>query len=269
MTEYKTEEEQVEQLKNWWKQHGNTVITSVSLVCIVWFGTRYWQSEQKKEAEAASSKYSELLEAVLVNEPTETQQKTAQHLAETLRSEYSGSSYAQFAALFSAKALVENGDLPKAEEELQWVLEQKPHDELKLITQLRLAKVFLGQDKFDDALAQLVGAEGTTFEASFAETKGDVHYAKGEHEDARLAYQQADLIAKGKGERRPNLKMKIDSLTVADSSSVSTAKPDVNANNSGTLQPNAEGDAQTNNEKNDGAQVNQSTETQEPKEGDV
>ena len=223
MTEFKTEEEQVEQLKQWWKDHGNKVVTGVALVCAVWVGARWWQNEQRVQSETASNVYEELLDAVLVAEPTEAQERTAMTLMNTLQEDHADSTYAQMAALFSAKAAVKAGDLAKAEKDLSWVLENKPEDELKLITQARLARVQFGQEKYDEALAQLTGAEGSNFEASYEEIRGDIYYAQGDLDRARRAYQKADLIAKEKSERRPNLKMKLDNLTVADASKETAA----------------------------------------------
>ncbi len=217
MAELRTEEEQVEALKNWWKENGrSTVIGVVAAVAIV-LGWRGWQDYQQNTAAAASALYQNLLAAAVVQQGeslTEEKRKTAEHLAGQLKTDFESLAYARYAALWLAKSAVESGNLTRAEEELNWVLSHDPDETLAGITRLRLARVQLAMGNADQALSQLKGSPAAGFQASFYEVQGDIYQAMGREEDARQAYVKAK--AAPQGEQRPLLAMKLDDLAVAE-----------------------------------------------------
>ena len=56
-----TEEEQVEQLKNWIKQYGPTVIAGIVMALIIVTCWHYWQDYQTRMLTSASRTYDEML----------------------------------------------------------------------------------------------------------------------------------------------------------------------------------------------------------------
>ena len=104
----RTEEEQIELLKKWLNENGTSIIVSIVVVLAVVFGYRTWDTQTRETAEAASVIYEELVEAVTVNPPqtiSDENLSTSKFLANQLKSEYSNSTYAQFAAMHLAKLL--------------------------------------------------------------------------------------------------------------------------------------------------------------------
>ena len=188
--EYSTDEEQVEALKRWWRENGKSTVISIVIAISGVFAWQGWQKQQQADVEAASAIYQNMLTVVESQPMTDDQRATANHLAETLKKDFSNSSYARFAGFYKAKFAVEKNDLDTAETELRWVLESNPSTEISLQAKLRLARVLYAKQELDAALA-IIPADGLGYSAAFEELRGDIYNAKGEVSQARLAYQKA------------------------------------------------------------------------------
>jgi predicted negative regulator of RcsB-dependent stress response len=212
---YETEDEQLESLKRWWRENGKSTLVAIVIGLVGVFGWQGWQKQQLQQTEAASAIYQNLLQVSSTNngELSPSQQATANHLATTLKTDFSGSTYAIFAAFYKAKFAVSENDLETAETELQWVLDNNSPAELAIQARLRLARVLHSQQKYDQALA-LLDLEGTDSTSGFEELRGDVLLAQGDKDGAVKAYQKAaQLNATGDGlVQNPILTMKLQQL---------------------------------------------------------
>lgn len=227
MTAHLTEEEQLEALKRWWSENGTSTVVGVALAVSGYLGWGFWQDKQQADAEAASSSYQTLMEAV-VAEPgqalSEEKSATANHLADELKAQHGDSLYASQAALFKAKLAVESDDLTAAAAELEWVIAQNVEPSMTLLTRSRLARVQLDLGEHDKALATVADANSGSFKALFAEIRGDVLLAQGKDSEARAAYQlAADNLIPEQAGRRPLLEMKINDLQSAPVAGAATA----------------------------------------------
>ena len=219
MAEHLTEEEQLQALKTWWKENGSTLITAVLVGLICYFGFQWWQNYQQQQAEQASVLYSELLETVNVpaNETLSDEKKaTANYLIKQLQNDYSSSQYAFNASLFAGKLAVDGQNFALAEESLLWA-KGKADAAMIPVVNLRLARVLVAQEKYDDALSLLneeKSAEVTdAFGSVYAELRGDILLAKNDIEGARVAYQQSlDTLLDPTGFRQRLLPIKIANL---------------------------------------------------------
>jgi len=179
------EQEQLAELKAWWKLYGNLLInvfTAAMLIVSAWLG---WNWYQRSQSAQASMVYQVLQKAV--------QDKDSQRLKAAsgeLLDKYSHSTYASLGALITAKAMMDSGDAKTGKLQLLWVVEHG-QDELRDLARLRLAAVLLDEKAYDDALKQLDGNVGSGFAARFAENRGDVFSAQGKVREARAAYQSA------------------------------------------------------------------------------
>ena len=78
-----------------------------------------------------------------------------------------------------------------AADELQWVLNNKPADDLELLATLRLARVEAARGNANKALALVEAKEAENMTSAYEEAKGDFHISLGHYEAAYTAYQAA------------------------------------------------------------------------------
>ena len=202
MESYRTEEEQVEALRRWWSENGRSTLVAVVLALGLGFGYQGWKDYRQNQAEAASDLYQRMLQAYSAPALSPEQQKIAVQLAEQLRADFEGSTYAQFAALRLAQAAVDGNDLARAQEQLRWVLGKADKgSDVALIAQLRLARVMAAAGEPEQALAILEQGDEGAYKASYAIARGDVLLGQGRAEEAREAYSAALALAAGDGQR--------------------------------------------------------------------
>jgi len=222
VADHLTEEEQLQQLKNWWKENGVSLAAAILLGVTAYFGFQWWQNHQQQQAEQASALYSDLLESIQADPlgakvVSEENKKTAHYITKQLQTTYSGSLYAVNASLFAAKIAVEDGDLATAENALKWANDNSS-DAMKAIAALRLARLYVAQEKYDAALI-LVDSDAAALQSLNAELRGDILLAKKDISGARAAYQTAlDTVGETASFRRQLLPIKLANLTGAGES---------------------------------------------------
>ncbi len=217
MEQYRTEEEQVQALGRWWSENGRSMVASVVVALAAVFGWQAWQAHEVRQQEQASDLYQALLQAMDKQDATPGSQ-VAIDRAEQLKSEFGGSTYAQFAALQLAALAVNEGKLPEAEAQLRWVLGKAAKgSDIAQVAQLRLARVLAASGATDQALTILAEGEPGSYGASYAAAKGDILLAAGRNDEARDAYSLAVASAAGGGQglNLPALQQKLQSLTPA------------------------------------------------------
>ena len=105
-----TEEQQIEELKRWWSEHGRTVIAGIVLGLGTVIGWTSWQNYQEGEAEALSARYASIETAAEAKQYEQVRTETDQLIAE-----HPQSAYAALSALIGANAAYSNEDLVTAE----------------------------------------------------------------------------------------------------------------------------------------------------------
>ena len=80
MSELKTEEEQIEAFKTWWKKNGTALVLALAVGVGGYFGWQAWQNSQENHLAEASSLYQSLTEAS-ANIAQDENQKTVRYLA--------------------------------------------------------------------------------------------------------------------------------------------------------------------------------------------
>ncbi len=210
------EQEQLDELKTWWKQYGNLVTAFVVVVALGAVGWQAWNWWQRGQAAQAAAVYSTLEQAVAGHDAMK-----AREAAGELIDKFSGTTYAGLAALLSAKLQVDSGDLKTAKLQFAWAAEHAKDKELRDLARLRLAAVLLDEKAYDEALKQLADAPSAPFAPRYAEQKGDILAAQGKTAEAKAAYDsalakldEADKGAadQGRGPYRELLQIKRESL---------------------------------------------------------
>lgn len=195
------DDDQVEVLKNWWQENGISTIVSIFLAISAVVGWQYFKDSNHDKKEKASFAYQELIESVfdIQRNPDDIKIARAIFMADNIKSEFSKSAYGHFSALLKARQAVEDDDLELAEEELNWILNNKPVDEVRYITELRLAKVLFSQERHDEAITLLEIDNKHFFSHAFLELKGDILMSLERYPEAVDAYQKSIDISDEEG----------------------------------------------------------------------
>ncbi|MBK7954503.1 MAG: tetratricopeptide repeat protein [Candidatus Accumulibacter sp.] len=179
------EQEQIAEMKAWWKQYGNLlagVVAAVSIAIVAWQG---WNWYQRNQAAQASAVFAVMQKAVIESDAQRIKAASGE-----LIEKYAGTAYAPLAALMAARAMADAGDAKTAKVQLLWVAEHGK-EELRDLARLRLAALLLDDKAYDEALQQLDGSPSAGFAVRFQDSRGDVLRAQGKTAEARAAYQTA------------------------------------------------------------------------------
>lgn len=206
---HRTEEEQVEAIKNWWKENGTSVVIGVALGIAAIFGVRYWFDYQKAQAQQASALYAEVLASMA------SDKQKSDSLASEIATNYSSTPYASLTALSLAKVKVEDKDYQGAQAYLQWVLDNGTDEGFQHVARIRLARLFIQQKMLDEAEKLIKGISSAGFDTEYAELRGDIFLSNGELTQAEENYRLAQAGLQPSSQRSQFLQMKIDDLVVA------------------------------------------------------
>ena len=203
---YETEEEQLDAVKRWWKENGQSTIIGVVLGVAIILGWNYWQNLKKNQTEQASAVYGQLIQAIGTDK-----KDSAEKLAERIQSEYPKTEYAAYSGLLLAKLKVQQGDIPKAQALLKGIA-AGTDKELSNVAKIRLVRLMLASGEYEQGL-QLINdvdpATSSSFSGNYDELVGDLYVALDRLDQARTAYQKA----LENGYKSPLLQFKIDDLT--------------------------------------------------------
>lgn len=197
MSEYRSDEETVEAIANWWRENGLFLVGAIVLAMAGVFGWNYWQGQTQQRSEGASALYMAWQQA---------RGDQAEALAVQLEEDYPRSAYLAFVRLDQARRSVEAGDPDAARGPLEAVLESRVDDQIKDVARVRLARIAIAEGDTDTAL-ELLGAAADT--SIVAEVRGDALRHAGELREAGDAYERALRLAR---EPRPLLQIKYEDL---------------------------------------------------------
>ncbi|WGE32214.1 YfgM family protein [Actinobacillus genomosp. 2] len=185
----KTEEQQFEEAKSWFKENGTPIVVAVFIACAATFGWNFWKNHQLETAQQTSVAYQNVMESYL-QDPT----KNAP-LVEKFISENKDSSYAVFSQLESAKQAVEKADFATAKVILQNTMTSTSDATLQTLIRFRLAMIDYQLKGYDDALATLGQITDPVWEQRKLMLTGDILVAKGDKTSAKGVYEKAKSIA--------------------------------------------------------------------------
>lgn len=183
------EEQEINEIKNWWNENYKTIIAAVILSVGGTYGWRYWQDYQVTQAQQLSAQYDQ----VIYSNSADLAAKNAQIDAFVKANDKT--SYATLALLDKAKLAVNNQDYAQAEATLKQAVSQAPDEIFASVGALRLATVQFQQKQFDQALDTLKLVKDQSWSSRKNLLTGDILLAKGDKEAAKASYQQAQQNA--------------------------------------------------------------------------
>jgi predicted negative regulator of RcsB-dependent stress response len=173
----------MERAKSWLKTNGIWIIAGIAIGVGGLGAWRWYQEKREAQAETASARYEELVDAFTRNDKAR-----GMTLLDQLNSEYAWTPYASLGTLIAARVQVEANELDKAAAGLKSVMDNAKDDELQMIARMRLARVQAAQGKYDEALATLKVDNAGEFGPRIADARGDVLLAKGDRDGALKEY---------------------------------------------------------------------------------
>nr|WP_286009710.1 tetratricopeptide repeat protein [Salinicola sp. S1-1-2] len=212
----RTEEEQLDAIKQWWKDNGTALIVGILVAVAGVLGWQAWQRYQDGQAADASATYQQLMAVAGGENLDDNAREQALTLVDTLRDEHGGTLYADMAGLLEAKIAVEAGDNAQARDALNAVVSSSDRDYIRALARIDLARIEIADGEAQAALDTLDGEVPGALAAQRQSVIGDAYVALERPQDARDAYQQAQRLAQDADQTIYGLQLKLDDLGVED-----------------------------------------------------
>ncbi len=203
------EQEQLDDLKHFWRQYGNLITWALIAVfgtIAAWNGWHYWQRTQ---AAQAATMYDEVERAAQAGDAERVERAFAD-----MKDRFARTTYAQQAGMLAAKVLIEKGNTDAARAALAWVADKSSDEGYQAVARLRLAGVLVQAKAYDDALKQLAGDFPLSFQPLVADRRGDVYILQGKKAEARAEYVKAYKNSDERAEYRRLVEVKLSALGV-------------------------------------------------------
>lgn len=207
MAELRTEEEQLDAIKRWWKENGTSLIAGIAIAIAGVVGWNAWQSYQDNQAQAASMRYQQLVNLADGGEVDE-----ARSLAAEITDEHGSTLYADLARLIDAGLAVDAGELDEARDILDGVIAASNREYVQGLARLRLARLQVATDDAEAALDTLARDVPAALTAQQADVRGDALRALGRDDEARQAWQEALAVAEQRNQPIYGVQLKLDDL---------------------------------------------------------
>ncbi len=187
MNDLRTDDQVADDIRQWLRENGGWILAGLVIGVGALLGWNAWGDYSNAQAEEASVAYEALLSEIIAERPV-----PAADMAADLAAEYPGSPYVDQARLLLAKLYMDRNEADNAAGYLQQVVNDTKDRNIEELARLRLARVRVQQERYEDALAEVANIDSTSaFAARYHEVAGDIHYAMGDFAEARDAYAAA------------------------------------------------------------------------------
>jgi predicted negative regulator of RcsB-dependent stress response len=203
------EQEQLDQIKAFWKQYGNLITWALIAVLGAFAAWNLYQRWQTSQATDASALYDELDRVAKSGDVAKVER-----VFTDIKDKFPSTTYAQQGALLVAKIYFEAGKAAESKAALTWVAEKSSDDGYQAIARLRLAALLVNDKAYDEALKQLVGKFPSEFSPLVADRKGDVFMLQSKKAEARAEYEKAYKEFDERTEYRRLVEVKLNGLGV-------------------------------------------------------
>jgi predicted negative regulator of RcsB-dependent stress response len=175
--------EQGEQVRQWLRNNGSSVIGGIAVGLALIAGWQWWQKKQEMHGQAAAAAYAQLTDAVRDNADA----RRVGAFAKSLQADYAKSTYSTLASLRLAAYQMDHGDAKSA----LATLDSAPATTdagLSTLVRLRAARLLLNLGRPADALARVQTVTTPDYASIVGEIRGDADVALGRIDAARQDY---------------------------------------------------------------------------------
>ena len=209
------EQEQLDQLKHFWKQYGNPITWALIAVLALFASWNFYHYWQRSQAVQAAAMFDEVARVANSGDQAKIDRAFAD-----MKDRFASTTYAQQAGLMVAKQYFTLGNVAAAKSALSWVADKSSDKGYQSIAKLRLAGI-LGETKaYDEALTLLGGAFPKEFEALVADRKGDIFALQAKRSEAIAEYAKAFKGFDDRVEYRRLVEVKLNALGVDPAASL-------------------------------------------------
>lgn len=206
------EQEQLDQLKHFWKRYGNLItwlLIAVLGSLAAWNGYQWWN---KRQAEQASAMFDEVERVISGGDVA-----AAERAFSDMKQRFPSTVYAQQAGLTLARVAYIAGKPEVAQNALAWVAESSADAGLAAVAKIRHAGLLLESKSFESAMKLLEGSFPAEFAGLVADKKGDAMLAQNKPEQAIAFFREAYKQLPEREQYRRLVEVKLASLGVAAS----------------------------------------------------
>ena len=203
------EQEQLDQLKYFWKQYGNAITWLLILVMgsyAGWNGYQYWQKQQSTKAGAL---FDEVERAASTGDTSKLERSW-----NDMKDRFPGTTFAAQSALLAAKSFQMSDKSEAATAALEWASEKASDPGSAQLARLRLANLQSQNKSYDQALKTLSKPFDPAFAGLAADIQGDIHAVQNKPQDAIKAYSDAWRQLEDNPEYRRLVTAKLNALGV-------------------------------------------------------
>jgi predicted negative regulator of RcsB-dependent stress response len=201
------EQEQLDELKHFWKQYGSAITWLLIVVMgsyASWNGYQYWQRQQSTKASAL---FDEVERAVSSGDIAKVERSW-----NDMRERFPGTTFAAQSALLAAKTLQQTDKLEAAALALKWASENASDEASSQLARLRLANLQIQQKALDEALKTLSKPFTPAFAGLAADVQGDIYASQNKSAEAVKSYTQAWSQLEESNEYRRLVAAKLNAL---------------------------------------------------------
>ena len=180
------QQEQLDELKYFWKQYGNAITWFLIVVMGAyagWNGYQYWQKQQSTKAAAL---FDEVERAAASGDTAKLERSW-----NDMKDRFPGTTYAAQSALLAGKTFQQADKPDAALAALKWAAETASDDANTQLARLRLAHLQIQQKAFDDAAKTLTKPFTPAFAGLALDIQGDLFIAQNKSPEAVKAYTEA------------------------------------------------------------------------------
>jgi predicted negative regulator of RcsB-dependent stress response len=203
------EQEQLDQLKHFWKQYGNAITWFLIVVMgayVAWNGYKYWEREQSVKASAL---FDEVERSAAAADVAKLERSW-----NDMKERFPSTTFASQSALLAAKVFQQSDKSDAAQGALKWATDNASDEATAQLARIRLANLQSQMKSFDEALKTLSKPFQPAFAGLAADIQGDIWVSQNKPTEAIKAYSEAWSKLSDNAEYRPLVAAKLNALGV-------------------------------------------------------
>jgi predicted negative regulator of RcsB-dependent stress response len=208
------EQEQLDELKHFWKQYGNAITWLLIVVMgayASWNGYQYWERQQSAKASAL---FDEVERTAATGDAVKMERAW-----NDMKERFPGTTFAAQSALLAARVFQQADKVDAAQGALKWASDNASDEASSQLARLRLANLQVQQKSLDEALKTLSKPFQASFAGLAADVQGDILVAQNKNLEAIKAYTDAWRQLADNADYRRLVAAKLNALGIDPTSS--------------------------------------------------